>query len=212
MILLLRTIILFIFVLLSMRLMGKRQIGELQPYEFIVALMVSEIAVIPMQNPSIPIIYGVIPVLTILILQLLVSLLCIRSIRFRNFISGKPTILIKKGVVDVQNMQKELFNMSDLMEQLRSAGKSSISEVPWAIIEANGQISILETDELAIEVIVDGRLIRENLEFRGFSDAWLQHKLNENGFRNFKNIFFASLEADNSVFVQTYKNETFICK
>ncbi|HBN86040.1 MAG TPA: hypothetical protein DDZ89_19605, partial [Clostridiales bacterium] len=138
-----RTIVLYVIVIIVMRLMGKRQIGELQPYELAVAIMISELATVPMQDTGMPVINGIIPILTILIMQLLVSFISLKSVIIRTIVSGKPVILIERGRVVEENMRKELYTVNELAEQLRIKDIANISQVEFAILETNGQLSII---------------------------------------------------------------------
>ena len=130
-----RALILYILVVIVMRIMGKRQIGQLQPFELVIAIMISELAAVPMQNTGIPLVYGIIPILTLLILQLLISYLSIKSIRFRALICGKPAILIEKGRIRESELRKEMYTLNDLLEQLRINNCPNVSDVEYAILE-----------------------------------------------------------------------------
>lgn len=139
----LRTIILSTIVCFTMRMMGKRQIGELQPFEFVVTIMASEVASIPMQDGSIPLISGIIPLFTLLAFQLLFSYCSTRSLFLRKLICGTPTILIDNGSIQIDNMKREIYSLSDLLEQLRGQGYDDISQIHTAILETNGTLSII---------------------------------------------------------------------
>ena len=138
-----RALILYILVVIVMRIMGKRQIGQLQPFELVIAIMISELAAVPMQNTGIPLVYGIIPILTLLILQLLISYLSIKSIRFRALICGKPAMLLKKGRIRESELRKEMYTLSDLLEQLRINNCPNVSDVEYAILETSGQLSVI---------------------------------------------------------------------
>lgn len=138
-----RTIILYILVVAALRLMGKRQIGQLQPSELVVAMMISELASIPMENVGTPLVNGVIPILTLIIAEATFSFLTLKSRKVRKIISGSPTILIEKGQVLEKEMERLRFNIDDLMEELRTNGYSNLMDVEYAIIETNGMLSII---------------------------------------------------------------------
>lgn len=138
-----RSIIIYFFLLVAMRLMGKRQLGELQPFEFAITLVASELACIPMSDPTIPIIYGIIPVFTLFIVHILITKLASKSIRFRRVLNGKPVVVIKQGNV-LPDVMKELnMDTDDLMEALRGKDVFSPAEVEYAIIETNGGVTVL---------------------------------------------------------------------
>jgi uncharacterized membrane protein YcaP (DUF421 family) len=142
-----RTIILYIIVVAAVRLMGKRQIGELQPSELVVAILISELAAIPMQETGIPITSGVVPILTLISLEIILSAITVISLKARTIITGKPSILISNGVINQMEMRRLRFTIDDLMEELRLAGIMSIDEVAWAILETNGKLSVFPTEE-----------------------------------------------------------------
>jgi uncharacterized membrane protein YcaP (DUF421 family) len=142
-----RTILLYIIVVAAVRLMGKRQIGELQPSELVVAILISELAAIPMQETGIPITSGIIPILTLISLEIILSVITMLSIKARKLITGKPSIVIRNGVINQIEMQKLRFTIDDLMEELRLSGYMSVSDVSWAILETNGKLSVFPTDD-----------------------------------------------------------------
>ena len=115
----LRCIILYMLLLVVMRLMGKRQIGELQPFEFAITLVVADLACLPMQDNTIPILYGVVPMFTMLLLHLIITKLCVKSVRFRRLVNGKPSVIINEGKIDIKTMDKLNMNTNDLLEALR---------------------------------------------------------------------------------------------
>ena len=189
-----RTLILFAVVVIVMRIMGKRQIGQLQPFELVVAIMISELAAVPMQNTGIPLINGIVPILTLLVAQITLSVLTVKSIKARGIICGKPSILIENGKVNQDALGKEMYTMNDLLEQLRIKNVPNIADVEFAILETNGQLSILPKSQkrpanpqdlkletqyegLPVDLIVDGRLMSENLAKVGQGEEWLRQEL-----------------------------------
>ncbi|MDD3766779.1 MAG: DUF421 domain-containing protein [Eubacteriales bacterium] len=138
-----RTIILYTIVMCAVRLMGKKQAGELEPMELAVTFMISDLASIPMQDMGIPLLAGVIPILTILIIEIFFSMFSMKNKTFRRFLSGKPSVLIYDGKIMLNEMRKNRFNRDDLMEQLRLGGTTNINEVRYAILETNGQLSVI---------------------------------------------------------------------
>ena len=193
-----RALILYILVVIVMRIMGKRQIGQLQPFELVIAIMISELAAVPMQNTGIPLVYGIIPILTLLILQLLISYLSIKSIRFRALICGKPAILIEKGRIRESELRKEMYTLNDLLEQLRINNCPNVSDVEYAILETNGQLSVIpksqkrpltpedmniqpQAEGIVVDLIIDGRVLSNNLRIAG-KDMQVQTQLRSQHF------------------------------
>ena len=142
-VLMVRTLILYSIVVLSMRIMGKRQIGEMQPSELVVAIMISDLASVPMQSIDIPLLSGIIPVLTLIVAEVLMSFVSLKSRPLRRVITGEPSIIIYNGHVNEQELEKLRFNTNDLLEQLRISGYPNIADVEVAVLETNGQLSII---------------------------------------------------------------------
>ncbi len=195
---LLRTVILYFLIMTGLRLMGKRQIGELEPSELVLTMMISDLATVPMQDFGIPLLAGVIPILTLLSLSMLLSQLSLLSLRFRELMCGTPSILIRNGKLQQDAMRKNRYTLDELLEQLRGQGYVSVDEVRWAVLENSGQLSILpwarqrpptaeelgltpEEDELPFILINDGRIVRRNLARSGRNEAWLHKELRRTG-------------------------------
>lgn len=178
-----RTIILYLLVILVMRLMGKRQIGQLQPYELVVAIMISDLASVPMQNTGIPLASGIIPILTILIAQIIISFIVFRSNRARKTISGSPVTMIKEGRIIEKNLRRELFTLNDLVEAVRMEGYSDLSEVQEAILETNGELSVYgyDSEPVPYNIILDGRVISQNMEIAGITEKDLEQEIKSQG-------------------------------
>lgn len=173
-----RAIIIYIAVILAVRVMGKRQIGELKPHELVMTVLVSQIATIPMEDNSMPLINSLIPLMTLVSLELFVSLLNMKNLSFRNLIQGKPIMIIRDGRIDQKQLKRLRFTIDDLIDSLREKDVFDINEVDFAVIETNGTISVLQKKEklpvtpadlnLKIEdngmplvVILDGKPITE---------------------------------------------------
>ncbi len=218
-IILVRTIILYFVVILATRLMGKRQIGELQPSEFVIAIMISDVASIPMQNTGVPIISGIVPILTLLVGELIVSFVSLKSRRVRRMLSGKPSVIICHGKIDEDEMRKQRFTIEDLMEELRISGYADISQLEYAVLETNGQISVIPktsarpitVSDLKIEVqdeliprtiILDGQVDSDELQKSGKNIDWLNKQLQKNGIKNASDVFIATTDTSGNLFVQ----------
>lgn len=215
-----RTLILFTIVVVTMRIMGKRQIGELQPFELAVAILISELAAVPMQNTGIPLLNGIIPILTLLIAQVTLSFISLKSTKARGIICGKPSILIANGKIQEDELKKEMFTLNDLLEQLRINNTPNIADVEFAILETNGQLSVIPKSQkrpinaedlniptnyegLALDLIVDGSINYNNLKKANLDVNWLLNELNKFGVDNIHNILFASLDSQGSLYWQT---------
>lgn len=214
-----RTIILYILVVAALRLMGKRQIGQLQPSELVVAMMISELASIPMENVGTPLVNGIIPILTLMIAEATFSFLTLKSRRVRKIISGSPTVLIEKGRVLEKEMERLRFNIDDLMEELRTNGYANLMDVEYAIIETNGMLSIIpksnkrpvtpadlnlsiEYEGLPFLLIADGVVNQMALKSANLTEEWLREKLKTFQVSNIKEVFIAYLDTAGNLFVQ----------
>lgn len=176
----LRCLILYFFLLLAMRLMGKRQLGELQPFELAITLVASELVCIPMADATIPIIYGIIPVFSLFLVHIIITKLATKSVRFRKFLNGKPVILIRDGNI-LPDVMKELnMNIDDIMEALRGSGYFNPEEVEYAILETNGSLTVMPKAQykpicaqdvgvslpkanIPVTVIMEGEFLGDNL-------------------------------------------------
>lgn len=219
----LRCLILYFFLLLAMRLMGKRQLGELQPFELAITLVASELVCIPMADATIPIIYGIIPVFSLFLVHIIITKLATKSVRFRKFLNGKPVIIIQNGNI-LPDVMKELnMNIDDIMEALRGTGYFNPCEVEYAILETNGSLTVLPKSdnkplspkdmdlnlpksELPVTVIMEGEFLPDNL-----SKLDGDVKKRVLSFLNTKNIkkeqVLVLLLTGEDVFIQPYKGD-----
>lgn len=208
-----RSIILYLFVCVSMRLMGKRQVGELQPFELVIAIMMSDLATIPMQDSATPLLHGIIPILSILLLQTLLSLSSFKSRRLRHFFNGRPRTLIENGVIKIENLRKELFTIADLTSSLRYEGYDDITTVQMAVLETNGNLSIIpkaEPNEHSLALIIDGQVEHTNLKVLGKNIEWLNATLKKHGTTEPESVFYACTIPGGKLFWQTYNEKVFI--
>ena len=214
-----RTILLYITVIVAMRLMGKRQIGELQPSEFVITIMISDVASIPMQNTGVPIISGVLPILTLLVAELIISYISLKNRRLRHLLSGEPSVIICHGKISENEMRRQRLNIEDLMEELRISGYADISQIEYAVLETNGQISVIQktssrpvtvgdlginasSEKVPHTIIFDGELDKNELKSTGNDENWLHEQLQKNGIKHIKNVFLATTDTNGSLFVQ----------
>lgn len=214
-----RTIILYILVVFALRVMGKRQIGELQPSELVVAIMISDLATTPVSDINIPLLAGVIPILTLLVFEVVTSFANLKSEGFRNFLSGKPTVVIKNGVISQLELKKLRFSIEDLLEQLRLKGIFSISDVYMAILETNGELTVVEKsskkpvtaedlnlivkqERIPLVIISDGKLRKEHLKESGFDEKWVMDTIKEYNIEKIEDVFIFSIDDDDKYTLQ----------
>ena len=185
-----RVLILYILVLVTMRLMGKREIGLMQPFELVVAIMIADLAAVPMGDTGIPITNGIIPILVLLLIQLVISLINLKSIWGRKIICGMPSILIYRGRIDEKVMKKEKFTINELQERLRQNNIFNLGDVEYAILETSGELSVIQKPEkrntipedfgilpeyegIPYDLVIDGKVMYENLKAIGKDYNWL---------------------------------------
>jgi len=212
-----RTVILYVFIIAGIRLMGKRQVGELEPSELVLALIIADLAAVPMQDFGIPLLAGVIPILTLLALTMLISMLTMKSVKFRALICGRPSIIVENGVLHQREMSKNRFTVDELMEELRMKGISDISTVKYAILETNGQLSVLPFNQekpptaqdmkmnlkesgLPIVIINDGRVLDHNLATRGYDRVWLEQQLKAHGVKQAEDVYLLTADEKGKVY------------
>lgn len=214
-----RTIILYLLVVLVIRIMGKHQIGQLQPFELVITIMISELAAVPMQDTDIPLLHGIIPILTLLFIQINLSLLSLKSETARRIICGGPSVLIEKGRINQRELTRLRYNITDLLEQLRLKDMPNIADVEYAILETSGKLSIIPKSQkrpvnpedlqlnvpyegLPVTLIVDGVLKEKNLSRLNLSQEWLRNELKKKGLQTWDQVFLASLDTSGHLFLQ----------
>ncbi|MDF2503105.1 DUF421 domain-containing protein [Clostridium sp.] len=220
-ILMIRTIILYILIVVVMRVMGKRQIGELQPFELGITIIISDLASLPMQDTRIPIMHGIIPIITLLFIEILVSILQLKIQTARLIISGKPSILINNGKVDIDVMRSQRLNMNDLLEEIRIKGYYNIEDIEFAILETSGQLSVIPKTELSnatkedvnvkskqdtipVTLILDGVVNRKNLNIINRDEKWLLSTLRSKNINSYKDVFIALVDSKGKFYTQLY--------
>ena len=193
----LRTVILYLILIAVIRLMGKRQVGQMEPSEFVVTMLVANLASIPMQDGGIPLFTGVVPILTVLGVELVLSDLSLRSLRFRKLLCGKPVILIENGNILQKNLRKTRVTLDELTGHLREKDVLDLESVQYAILETNGNLSVFPYPKekpasakdagiqarkqyLPITIVSDGKLLHENLKIAKKDTRWVQQVLRDN--------------------------------
>ena len=198
---LVRTALLYFLIMAGLRLMGKRQIGQLEPSELVLTMMISDLAAVPMQDFGIPLLAGVFPILTLLALSMLMSELSLKNLRFRRLVCGLPAVLIRNGQVQQKAMKANRYTLDELLEQLRGQGLSGIQEVKYAVLENSGQLSVLpEGVSLPTVLINDGQVLSQNLRRRGKNTVWLKEVLSNRGLTHPKQVFLLTLDEMEQVF------------
>lgn len=208
---LVRTIVLYLFLIAGLRLLGKRQLGELEPAELTLALIIADLASVPMQDNGIPLLTGIIPIVVLLCLATILSVLSAKSVRFRHLLCGRPSVVVSDGQVVEQELRRNRLTVDELMEELRIQGYADLRVVKFAVLETNGQLSVLprasqmpvtaaqmkvKTEETGLPVIVisDGRLLSRNLSAQGRDEKWLYRQLAAHGLTSPKQVFLLTVD------------------
>jgi uncharacterized membrane protein YcaP (DUF421 family) len=214
-----RAAILYLLVVLIVRIMGKHQIGQLQPYELVITILISELAAVPMQDTDIPLINGIIPILTLLFIQISLSFLSLKSETARRIICGGPSILIENGRIVEKELTRLRYSLNDLLEQLRLKSLPNISDVEYAILETSGKLSVIPKSQkrpvnpedlniktpyegLPLTLIIDGILKKDNLTRANLNENWLLTELGKVGLTSWKQVFLATLDTSGRLFIQ----------
>lgn len=213
-----RAIILYVIVLIVMRLMGKREIGQLQPFELAISIMIADLASVPMTELGIPITNGIIPILGLLVMHTLISILCMKSINLRKIMSGQPSLLIYRGKIDEKALRKERITINELQERLRGENVFNLGDVEYAILETNGEVTVIlkpekrnlipedlnitpEYEGIPYDLVVDGKIMEENLKQIGKDTIWLERQLKKFD-ATAQNTLVATIDGKGSIFCQ----------
>lgn len=215
---LVRTVILYIVIIVGIRLMGKRQVGELEPSELVLSLIIADLASVPMQDYGIPLITGLIPILALLCLTMVLSVLTMKSIRFRALLCGRPSVVVRNGVMDQREMARNRLTVDELLEELRVQGYTDLAAVKYVVLETNGQVSVLpfanqkpptaRQMKVAVEegglprvVVSDGRLLERNLKALGHDRVWLDGQLRQRGYGELSQVFLMLVDEKDGVYL-----------
>ena len=210
-----RTVLLYALLIVGLRLTGKRQIGQLEPIEFVLMMLLSDLASVPMQDFGLPLLQGIIPIATLLALSTLLSGISLLSVRFRSLICGEPTIIVRDGVLQQTAMKRSRLTLDEVLEELRVQGVSSLADVKYAVLETSGQLSVLlradvqpatpkqmglkVDDDVFLPVIIIGRLMGKNLQKMGLDDKWLQKQLKAHKAHRVQDVFLMTVDRGGSV-------------
>ncbi len=214
-----RTIIIYVVLMITMRLMGKRQLGELDLTELVITFMLSEIASLPITNTEIPMLHAIVPILILMAFEIITSTLALKSSLFKKIFASSPSVIISKGIMNISEMRKVRISLDELVSQVRQNGIYDLDEVDYAILEENGKMSIipkslyrtpsikdlsLPDDRSGIGhiLISDGKSNRHNLRMLGHDEGWLQRKL-ECYKLNKKDVFCMTLDDSGKIFITT---------
>lgn len=213
-----KTIIVYLFVLLAVRLMGKREIGQLQPFELVVIIIIADVASVPMEDIGTPILQGIVPIFALLVGQLIISYLNIKYLFFHKLISGKASVLISKGKIIEKNLKRQRYTIDGLLEQIRVAGYPDIKDVDYAILETSGEISVIpkmEKSPVTLEdmklnkeyvgypriIIMEGTLYNSNLNSLGYDEVWIHERLKEMKLK-IKDVFIFVVDESGKIYCQ----------
>ncbi|MGV3487879.1 MAG: DUF421 domain-containing protein [Tuberibacillus sp.] len=206
-----RTLFLYIIILLTFRIMGKREIGQLSIVDFVVSIMIAEIAVISIEDPNKPLMVTIVPIAILMLVQYGLAYMSLKSQGLRQIVDGQPITIIKNGRVDEEVMRKQRYNFDDLLMQLREKNVKSIQDVEFAILEPNGDLSVFKkanetfgdrtNKHFPIPLIIDGKIQEENIEAIDKTPFWLRQELRKLGFRDIKNISYCVLDHNGAFFV-----------
>ena len=213
-----RSIVLYIIVLIVMRLMGKREISQMQPFELAISIMIADLATIPMTEIGIPIFNGIIPILGLLFMHLIISISNLKSTKIREIICGKPRILIYRGKIDEKALKKERFTINELQEKLRGNGVVNLGDVEYAILETSGDVTVIqkpdkrttipadfnimpEYEGIPYDLITDGKIMEKNLKAIGKNYVWLDKQVKKFGIKP-EEALIVTLDGKGQMFCQ----------
>lgn len=215
----LRTVLIYFVVFLMLRLMGKREIGKLSLFDLVISIMIAEIAVFVLEDSGKPLMDGIVPMATLVLIQILIAYITLKNRTLRILFDGKPSVIIKEGMIDRDEMKKQRYNLDDLMLQLRQNKIMNVADVEFAILEPSGKLSVLEKKEkeavkdepglqgtiryegLPLPLIMDGKVQDDNLEKIGKTRFWLKNQLQIKGARDFKEVFYCSIDHRGRLFL-----------
>lgn len=214
-----KTLFFYLLLLAVVRIMGKREIGTLSPWDLVLTIMLAELAALPIENPRMSLLMGAVPIATLLLAQLLISWLSLKSVTVRNLVAGTPSIVIKDGRIIEPELRRLRYGVDDLMEQLRQKNVHNIADVEVAVLETNGQLSVIPKSQkrplcpadlglstsyegLPIPLINDGRIDYRALSAAKLDLTWLKAQLQARGIHDPKEVLYASLDSAGNLFLQ----------
>jgi uncharacterized membrane protein YcaP (DUF421 family) len=219
MIVFLRTVLIYFVVFLVLRIMGKREVGKLSLFDLVISIMIAEIAVFVLEDSHKPLMEGLVPMGTLVLIQMLIAFITLKSRRIRLLFEGKPSLLIEKGLLNREEMKKQRYNLDDLLLQLRQQKVRDVADVEFAILEPTGKLSVIEKamregqrdkneqsskiryEGLPLPLIMDGKVQDDQLEKLGQTRFWLKNQLQAKGVFDFKEVFFCSIDHRGHIFL-----------
>lgn len=201
-----RTIIIYVCLLVGIRLMGKRTIGELQPFEFVITLAIADLACMPMQDIAVPLVYGLVPLFVMFLMHFAFTWLATKSVKFRKFLNGKPIIVVTPDGIDSESMAKINFTVNDLLESIRSQQFFSVEQIKYAVLETNGNLSVLENDSapeptgIPVTLVIEGRKMETNFSYAGVDNEFVDGYIASKGMK-VKDIVLFTKDSER-VFIQ----------
>lgn len=220
-----RTLIIYFALLITMRILGKRQLGELELSEFVLGALIADLASHPLQDMGIPLINGLVPIITLFCCEVLIAGLTMKSIRLRTVFFGKPSVLIARGQIVQREMRRNRFTLDELMQELRSQGRSDIRKIEYAILETDGKLNVipypseapvtaaqlgLPAPDMGLSTIVisDGRILDANLRHLGLDQNWLADRLRENGAEDAAQVFIMTVNGAGQIYFARKEQKT----
>lgn len=214
-----RSVLLYIASLLAMRAMGKREVGQLMPFELVVVIMIAELAATPMGGVGVPLLYGIVPMVALVVCHGLITGLCMKWQIFRAWMSGQPTVLMRNGVICEKQMRKASMDLNDLMEAIRTAGILDPSEVGTVILEPGGQVNVfpkadyrsvtpedlsllVEREGLPLPLVMDGVIQPDNLKRGQLTESWLRETASACGYPDLSAVLFLCLNTQGEMLIQ----------
>ena len=208
-----RSIILYVAVLISLRVMGKGEIAEMNCFDLVITLLIAEVASTPMENNDIPLLYGIASLIGLVFIQTVISVISLKFRSISRFVSGKPSLLINKGKIDYKILKKEKITIDELLEQLRVQGYFNIKYVQYALLETDGNLSVVPTTNynstpsveykhMPISLIQDGKIIKESLKSIQEDETWLNNILKSHHIDNIKDVLLCVLDEYDKIFIQ----------
>ncbi len=210
-----RTVLIYFVMFLVLRLMGKREIGKLSVFDLVISITIAEMAAIVVENPSDEMIKGLLPIATLVSIQIVISWITLKSRKLRVLFDGSPSYLIRNGKLNREEMRKQRYNLDDLMLQLRERNVTNVADVEFAILETSGKLNVVEKkfsmdnfeagkiryEGLPLPIIMDGKVRDDNLEAIGKTRFWLKNELQQHGVREFKDVFLCTVDHRGKLFV-----------
>ena len=219
-----RAIIIYLVVLFLYRLMGKRQLGQMQPFELVLTLIIADLATIPMAEVSVPVLHGIVPLLTLVIVHFVLTLLCKLSNKFSSFLSGKPVIVINPNGIDYKALKNLNISVDDVFEAIRGCGYFKIEQIQYAIMETNGKMSVLpkslyspvtigdmkiktEKSAIPVNIINEGKIVKQNLAIANISEIDVKNILQKANIKKVKDVLILTVDKNGNVYIQKFNDK-----